>query len=103
MKKALIALAAVAVIFTACGSSTDTAPGQAPIGVNVGVGAPSSEVSDFVSTYEALHPGTVAEFCGYVDYLGEPAARDAFVQGFVAEYPDYAYANQVFDEVLSRC
>jgi ABC-type phosphate/phosphonate transport system substrate-binding protein len=103
MKKALIALAAVAVIFTACGSSTDTAPGQAPTGANVGIGAPSTEVSDFVSTYEALHPGTVDEFCTYADQLGESTARDAFVQGFTSEYPDYAYANQVFDELMSRC
>ena len=104
MRKFLISIAAVAALaFTACGSSTDTGPGQAPTGVQVGVGEPSSEVSDFVSTYEALHPGTVAEFCGYAYEIGEAATRDAFVEGFTSEYPDYAYANQVFDELMSRC
>jgi len=98
MKKALIALAAVAVIFTACGSSTD-APTTTPI-ENVGG---SSESGSFVDTYEALHPGTIAQFCGYVDNLGVDASRDAFVQGFMSEYPDYDQAIDTFNELLSRC
>jgi hypothetical protein len=99
MKKALIALAAVAVILTACGSSTDAPTTPAPV-ENVGG---STESGSFVDTYEALHPGTITEFCGYVADLGVDASRDAFVQGFMSEYPDYDQAIDTFNELVSRC
>jgi len=99
MRKLLIAIAAVAVIFTACGSSTSTDTVD-PI---ENVAPANSEVANFVNAYERLHPGTVAEFCGYAYELGESTTRDAFVEGFTSEYPDVAYANSVFDELMSRC
>ena len=100
MRKFLISIAAVAALaFTACGSSTDTRPTR-PI---ENVAPVYSEVANFVNAYERVHPGTVAEFCGYAYELGESATRDAFVEGFTSEYPDVAYANEVFDELMSRC
>jgi hypothetical protein len=99
MRKFLISIATIAVIFTACGSSTDTSP-PAPVQVQ----APAStDQSGFVDWYEGQHPGTVATFCNYVGTLGESASREAFMQGWLSSNPDYAQGSEVFDEILSRC
>jgi hypothetical protein len=94
MKKALIALAAVAVIFTACGSSTDTSPEPASGGVSYEVTA-----DDVV---DAAAPGVVDTFCTLYDDIGNyDAALDAFADGYgTSQNPS---AQEVFDEILSRC
>jgi len=101
MKKRLIVLAVGAVLFTACGSTTDPDPISTDPVENVGgSGLSASDVVDF---QESQEPGTTAEFC-YLAGVGDiDATRDAFVRGFISEYPDVDFANEVFDELLSRC
>ena len=93
MKKALMALAAVAVISTACGS-TDTSPEPTSGGVSYEVTA-----DDVV---DATAPSVVDTFCTLYDEIGDyTAALGAFADGYgTSQNPS---AQEVFDEMLSRC